>query len=103
MKKIIFLSLAFFLCLFAEETYLGMVHAIEGDSLVLADGPRIYVRNARGSLVHANPEIDIDVQDVSFPFTASLVQDRQSRTGVRTYIRIDRLYEIKDGQLIEKR
>lgn len=101
MKKIIILSLALVLGLFAEETYLGIVHAIEGDSLVLVDGLRIYVPNARGSLVYANPEID--VQSLSFPFAASLVRDRLSRTGVRTLIRVEQLYEIKNGQLVERR
>lgn len=101
MKKIIILSLALVLGLFAQETYLGIVHAIEGDSLVLVDGLRIYVPNARGSLVYANPEID--VQEVTFPFAASLVRDRLSRTGVRTLIRVEQLYEIKNGQLVERR
>ncbi|UCF71274.1 MAG: hypothetical protein JSW49_03055 [candidate division WOR-3 bacterium] len=101
MKMIILLSLTLCLCLFAEETYLGMVHGIEGDSLVLVDGLRIYVPNARASLVHRN--LEFDVQNISFPFTASLVRDRLSRTGVRTYIRIEKLYEVVDGRLIEKR
>ena len=101
MKKIIFLSLAFALCLFAEETYLGMVHGIEGDSLVLVDGLRIYVPNARGSLVYANP--DMSTEDISFPLTATLVRDRLSRTGSRTYVRIEKLYEVVNGQLVEKK
>ena len=101
MKKIIILSLALVLGLFAEETYLGMVHAIEGDSLVLVDGLRIYVPNARGSLIHANP--DIELQNPPFPFTATLVRDRLSRTGVRTLIRIEQFYEVKNGRLIERR
>ncbi|MBE0433282.1 hypothetical protein IBX73_07445 [candidate division WOR-3 bacterium] len=101
MKKIILLSLVLSLGLFAEETYLGMVDGIEGDSLILVDGLKIYVPNARGSLTHRDP--DVDVQGISFPFTASLVRDRLSRIGVRTYIRIEQLYEVKDGRLTEKR
>lgn len=100
MKRIIILSLALVLFLFAQETYLGMVHAIEGDSLVLTDGPRIYMRNARASLIHNNTTVD--AQNISFPFTASLVKDRMSRTGTRTYIRIEQLYEIKQGKLVAK-
>jgi hypothetical protein len=101
MKKIIFLSLVCVLCLFAEEIGLGMVHGIEGDSLVLVDGLRIYVPNALGSLVYTNPEISI--QDISFPFTATLVRDRLSRTGSRTYVRIEQLYDVVNGQLVEKK
>jgi hypothetical protein len=100
MKKIIILSLALVLFLFAEETFLGMVHAIEGDSLVLTDGPKIYLRNARSSLMHKNTAVD--AQNISFPFTASLVKDRMSRTGVRTYVRIEQLYEVKEGKLVAK-
>jgi hypothetical protein len=101
MNKIILLSLAFFLCLFAEETYLGIVHGIEGDSLVLVDGLRIYVPNARKSLVYENAFTD--PQAISFPFTASLVQDRMSPTGVRTYVRIERQYALIEGRLVEKK
>lgn len=100
MKGIILLLLAFSLCLFADETFLGMVHGIEGDSLVLVDGLRIYVQNASASLVHKNRSID--PQNISFPFTASLVTDRRSRTGTRAYVRIEQLYEVKKGQLIAK-
>jgi hypothetical protein len=100
MNKIILLLLTLSLCLFAEETFLGMVHAIEGDSLVLVDGLRIYVPNARNSLVYDNAFTD--PQAVSFPFTASLVQDRMSRTGVRTYLRIEQQYLLVEGRLVEK-
>jgi hypothetical protein len=58
------------------------------------------VPNARGSLTHR--DADVDVQGISFPFTASLVRDRLSRTGVRTYIRIEQLYDIENGRLVEK-
>jgi hypothetical protein len=100
MKTIILLLLTFSLCLFAEETYLGMVHGIEGDSLILVDGLRIHVQNARGSLVYKN--MSTDAQNISFPFTASLVRDRMSRAGARTYVRVERLYEVKKGQLVVK-
>jgi hypothetical protein len=100
MKAIIILLLTFSLCLFAEETYLGIVHSIEGDSLVLVDGLRIYVQNARGSLVYKN--MPTDAQNISFPFKASLISDRMSRTGARTYVRVERLYDVKDGKLIAK-
>lgn len=101
MNKIILLSLTLFLCLFAEETYLGMVHGIEGDSLVLVDGLRIYVPNARGSLVYDNAFTD--PQTISFPFTASLIQDRMSRAGIRTYVRIEQQYLLVEGRLVEKK
>jgi hypothetical protein len=100
MKAMILFLLTFSLCLFAEETYLGMVHGIEGDSLVLVDGLKIYVQNARGSLVYKNTPTD--AQNISFPFTASLIRDRMSRAGARTYVRVERLYEIKKGKLIAK-
>ncbi|UCD06285.1 MAG: hypothetical protein JSV98_03385 [candidate division WOR-3 bacterium] len=100
MKAIMLLLLTFSLCLFAEETYLGIVHGIEGDSLILVDGLRVYVPNARGSLVYKN--VSTDAQNISFPFRASLVRDRTSRAGARTYVRIERLYEIREGKLIAK-
>ncbi len=100
MKAIILLLLTFSLCLFAEETFLGMVHSIEGDSLVLVDGLRVYVQNARASLVYKN--MPTDAQNISFPFTASLISDRKSRVGARTYVRVERLYEVKKGRLIAK-
>ena len=100
MKTMILFLLTFSLCLFAEETYLGMVHGIEGDSLVLVDGLKIYVQNARGSLVYKN--VPTDAQNISFPFRASLIRDRMSRAGTRTYVRVERLYEIKKGKLIAK-
>ncbi|MDH4209897.1 MAG: hypothetical protein OEV79_00390 [candidate division WOR-3 bacterium] len=100
MKAIILLLLTFSLCLFAEETFLGMVHSIEGDSLVLVDGLRVYVQNARASLVYKN--MPKDAQNISFPFTASLISDRKSRVGARTYVRVERLYEVKKGRLIAK-
>lgn len=101
MKAMILLLLTFSLCLFAEETYLGMVHGIDGDSLVLVDGLKIHVPNARGSLVYKN--VSTDAQNISFPFTASLISDRKSRAGARTYVRVERLYEIRQGRLIEKK
>jgi hypothetical protein len=100
MKAMILLLLTFSLCLFAEETYLGIVHSIEGDSLVLVDGLKIHVPNARGSLVYKN--MPTDAQNISFPFRASLIKDRASRAGARTYVRIERLYEIREGKLIAK-
>lgn len=101
MNKIILLLLTLSLCLFAEEIYLGMVHGIEGDSLVLVDGLRIYVPNARKSLFYGNAFID--PQAISFPFTASLVQDRMSPTGVRTFVRIEQQYLLIEGRLVEKK
>jgi hypothetical protein len=100
MKAIILLLLTFSLCLFAEETYLGVVHGIEGDSLILVDGLKVHVQNAGGSLVYNN--MRTDAQNISFPFTATLVSDRASRAGARTYVRVERLYEVKKGQLVAK-
>ena len=100
MKAIILLLLTLSLCVFAEETYLGIVHSIEGDSLVLVDGLRIHVPNARGSLVYKN--MPTDAQNISFPFKASLIKNRASRAGARTYIRVERLYEVKNGILVAK-
>ncbi len=100
MKAIILLLLTFSLWLFAEETYLGIVHSIKGDSLVLVDGLKVYVPNARGSLVYKN--VPTDAQNISFPFRATLVRDRMSRAGARTYVRVERLYEIRQGKLIAK-
>jgi hypothetical protein len=101
MNKIILLLLTLSLCLFADEIYLGMVHGIKGDSLILADGLRIYVPNARSSLVYENAFTD--AENVSFPFTASLIRDRLSRSGTRTYVRIEQQYLLIEGRFVEKK
>jgi hypothetical protein len=114
MKKMLFLLIIIALPLAAKECSLGMVAGIAGDSLILVDGLKIHVPNARQAFVNQRNEL-IGFENVQFPFTATLIKENiQSTDGsdesrddqvpglISIRIRIDKTYEIKDGRAVEK-
>ncbi len=108
MKKLILLiALLAIPLLAAEETSLGMVYRAEGDSLILADGLKVYVPGLSMGGRYITDNASIDLSTISFPFTASLVtmasSDPAVKSGLFTYIKIHKLYTIIDGRLVEKK
>jgi len=106
MRKIILFLLAIMLPLCAEEIYLGMVAGVDGDSLILVDGGKVYVRNLLfNRYVNAN-NLPIDATNVTFPFTASLTINEQIPEHARVHsvrVKIHTFYDIKDGRLVERK
>jgi len=114
MKKLLFFLIIIALPLAAEECSVGMVAGIAGDSLILVDGLKIHVPNARQAFVNQRNEI-VGFENVQFPFTATLLReniqpadgsdetrDDQVPGFISVRIRIDKTYEIKDGRAVEK-
>jgi hypothetical protein len=107
MKKLILLiALLVIPLLAAEETNLGMVYAAEGDSLILADGLKVYVPGLSLGGRYITDNTSLDLSTISFPFTASLIttvsSDPAVKSGLYTYVKIRKFYRQVDGKLVEK-
>ncbi|HEX7318779.1 MAG TPA: hypothetical protein VF399_00270 [bacterium] len=107
MKKLILLiALLVLPLLAAEETNMGMVYGAEGDSLILADGLKVYVPGLSLGGRYVTDNASLDLSTISFPFTASLVtmetSDPAVKSGLFTYVKIYKLYRVVEGRLVEK-
>lgn len=112
MKKIILLLLILYLPLIAEELWLGMVDGAQGDSLILVDGPKVYVPGlSLGRYVNEDNQA-INASSIKFPFTASLVRPGQKMGSedatddrnilANTYVKIHKFYDVVNGRLVER-
>lgn len=106
MKKLIIFLTIISLPLLAEEISLGVVTGIKGDSLILVDGLKVHVpRASLGRYIDENNQ-PIDAASVSFPFSASLVVNRELSGQVRaqtTMVKIHAFYDKIDGRLVERK
>jgi hypothetical protein len=106
MKKLIIFLIIISLPLLAEEISLGMVTGIKGDSLILVDGLKVHVpRASLGRYINENNQ-PVDAASISFPFTASLVVNRELPEQARaqtTMVKIHKFYVEIDGRLVERK
>ena len=90
--------------LVAEEIWLGMVTGVQGDSLILCDGLKIYVPNLSLSQYVSEDKQSLDGA-VTFPFTASLITNGELSKLKRTpttSLKIHKFYDVIEGRLIER-
>jgi len=105
MKKIILFLIVICLPLCAEEIWLGMVAGVDGDSLILVDGEKVYVKNLLFNRYINEVDQPLDATRVTFPFSASLVINEQMPEHMRANtvrVKIHTFYDLKRGRLIEK-
>lgn len=105
MKKIILFVFLLVVALCAEEIYLGMVAGVDGDSLMLVDGKKVYIRNLQFNRYVNKNNQPIDATTVTFPFTASLTINEQMPEHVRQHsvrVKIHEFYDIRDGRLVKR-
>ena len=104
MRKLILLLIIISLPLVAEEIWLGMVTGVQGDSLILCDGLKIYVPNLSLSQYVSEDKQSLDGA-VTFPFTASLITNGELSKLKRTpttSLKIHKFYDVIEGRLIER-
>ncbi|MGQ9533851.1 MAG: hypothetical protein ACUVTF_01270 [bacterium] len=112
MKRLFLLLIVICLPLIADEVWLGMVAGATGDSLILVDGPKVYVPGlSLGRYVNEDDQA-IDPGSIKFPFTASLVVPDQNFASAdetamrillnRAYIKIHKFYDVVNGRLLER-
>jgi hypothetical protein len=104
MKKIILLLVLIALPLMAEEIWLGMVMGIEGDSLVLTDNLKIYSPAQFRQYTIGDEEL-LDLDEITFPFKASLIKDDKSaefKLVPKTTIKIHNFYDVIDGRPVKR-
>ncbi|MCX7994886.1 MAG: hypothetical protein N3A65_03815 [candidate division WOR-3 bacterium] len=114
MRKIIFLLILLCFPMFAKEIWLGVVHGMSADTLILVDGLKIYVPGLSGGKFCYENGLPADLSVVTFPLKASLViegraDDILTETGVKpgfghlVKVKIHSFCEFKDGRLIDKK
>ncbi|MGB3340405.1 MAG: hypothetical protein WBB37_02865 [bacterium] len=112
MKKLLLCLIIFTLPLVAGEIWLGMVVGAQGDSLLLVDGPKVYVPNlSYAQYISESDELFDDVE-ITFPCTMTLItddlsapDDPESRIAPNTRfttIKIHKFYELEEGRLVER-
>lgn len=105
MKKIILFALVFIVPLCADQIYLGMVSGVDGDSLILVDGQKVYVCNLQFNRYIDEYNHPVDATTVTFPFTASLTINEQMPEHVRAHsvrVKIHEFYDVREGRLVKK-
>lgn len=115
MKKLFLFLIIFWLPLVAEEIWLGVVCEVSSDSLLLVDGPKIYVPGISAGRFVAENNTALDPKAITYPFKASLVikddlpmKDVLTEKGVKpeyshfVHIKIHNFCDIKDGRLVDR-
>lgn len=106
MKKVILFMAMFCLVLGAEEIWLGMIFDCQGDSLIIADGEKVYCPSLLSNRYITEDNLPLDATQIIFPFTASLVTDEDMPEHMRertARIKIHVFYKIEDGRLVERK
>ena len=92
--------------LVAEETSLGMVVGIKGNSLILVDGLEVPMPGtSMGRYIDANNQA-VDAASITFPFKASLITNTELPPHMRaqsTVVKIHKFYDVVDGRLVERK
>ena len=116
MNKLILCLLIIVLPIAAEEIGLGCVWGAEGDSLILADGLKVYVPNLSSGSRYLNAKNEVITSSlVRFPFMAALVtmesvsldEDDFTKEISRVasnvyYVKILRYYEVVNGRMVDR-
>jgi hypothetical protein len=106
MKYLLICLIVLALPLVAEETSLGMVTGIKGNSLVLVDGLEISMPGgSMGRYIDENNQA-VDASSITFPFTASLIFNTELPSHMRaqtTVVKIHKFYDVVNGRLVERK
>jgi hypothetical protein len=82
-----------------------MVADCIGDSLILVDGRKVYVKNLQFNRYVTLDDQPLDATKITFPFTASLSMNDKVPEHLQPYsvrVKIHAFYDIRNGHLIEK-
>jgi hypothetical protein len=95
--------------LMAEDMSLGMVTGVKGNALILVDGLKVSVPGASMGryirYIDGNNQA-VDPASITFPFTASLIINKDLPTNMRaqtTVVKIHKFYDVVEGRLVERK